>query len=146
MADRVDVVDGVPVDARERASELAKVIDEHQYRYYVLDAPTASDGEYDVLLRELEALEEAYPSLRTPDSPTQRVGGTFSTQFTAGRAPRAAAQPRQRLLRRGAGGVGRARRPRRGASRALALRGQARRPGRRPRLRGRPAVAGGDPG
>jgi DNA ligase (NAD+) len=73
----------VPLAARERAAELAKVIDEHQYRYYVLDSPTASDGEYDVLLRELEALEEQHPSLRTPDSPTQRVGGTYSTHFTA---------------------------------------------------------------
>ena len=89
MADQVDsvpvdgaLVDGVPVEARERAIELAKVIDEHQYRYYVLDAPTTSDGDYDRLLRELEALEEAYPSLRTPDSPTLRVGGTYSTQFT----------------------------------------------------------------
>ena len=53
------------------------MIDEHQYRYYVLDAPTASDGEYDALLRELQALEERYPGLRTPDSPTQRVGGTL---------------------------------------------------------------------
>ncbi len=68
---------------RERAVELGKIIDEHQYRYYVLDAPTTSDGEYDGLLRELETLEESYPSLRTPDSPTQRVGGTYSTQFTA---------------------------------------------------------------
>ena len=76
------LVDGVPVEAREQAIELAKVIDEHQYRYYVLDAPTTSDGDYDRLLRELEALEEAYPSLRTPDSPTLRVGGTYSTQFT----------------------------------------------------------------
>ena len=89
MADQADgvpldgvLVDGVPVQARERAIELAKVIDEHQYRYYVLDTPTTSDGDYDRLLRELEALEEAYPSLRTPDSPTLRVGGTYSTQFT----------------------------------------------------------------
>jgi DNA ligase (NAD+) len=77
------VVEGVPVVDRERAVELAKVIDEHQYRYYVLDQPTASDGEYDRLLRELESLEDRYPSLRTPDSPTQRVGGTYSTQFAA---------------------------------------------------------------
>jgi DNA ligase (NAD+) len=76
------IVDGVPVEAREQAIELAKIVDEHQYRYYVLDAPTTSDGDYDRLLRELEALEEAYPSLRTPDSPTLRVGGTYSTQFT----------------------------------------------------------------
>jgi DNA ligase (NAD+) len=67
---------------RERASELAKIIDEHQYRYYVLDAPSVSDGEYDAVLRELAALEQRYPSLRTPDSPTQRVGGTYSTLFT----------------------------------------------------------------
>ncbi len=75
------VVEGVPVGDRERAVELAKVIDEHQYRYYVLDRPTASDGEYDALLRELQALEERYPGLRTPDSPTQRVGGLYPTQF-----------------------------------------------------------------
>ena len=74
-------VDGVPVIDRERAVELAKLIDEHQYRYYVLDAPTASDAEYDALLRELTALEGTYPSLRTADSPTQRVGGTYSTTF-----------------------------------------------------------------
>ena len=49
----------------------------------MLDAPTISDGEYDALMRELEALEERYPGLRTPDSPTQRVGGTYSTVFTA---------------------------------------------------------------
>ena len=74
----------VPTAAdRERAVELAKTIDEHQYRYYVLDAPTTSDGEYDALLRELEAMEARFPELRTPDSPTQRVGGTYATQFTA---------------------------------------------------------------
>jgi DNA ligase (NAD+) len=61
---------------------LADELREHQYRYYVLDAPTISDAEFDHKLRELEALETAYPALRTPDSPTQNVGGTFSTQFT----------------------------------------------------------------
>jgi DNA ligase (NAD+) len=71
-----------PPEARDRAAELAQTIDEHQYRYYVLDAPTASDADYDRLMRELEALEERYPELRTPSSPTQRVGGTYSTQFT----------------------------------------------------------------
>ena len=69
-------------DVRERHASLSADITDHQYRYYVLDAPTVSDAEFDVLLRELEALEAAYPALRTPDSPTQRVGGTFSTQFT----------------------------------------------------------------
>jgi len=69
-------------EARERHSILSTEITEHQYRYYVLDAPTIADAEFDVLLRELEALEEEFPALRTPDSPTQRVGGTFSTLFT----------------------------------------------------------------
>ena len=77
-----ELVDGVPAEARERAVELAKQIDEHQYRYYVLDAPVVSDAEYDALLRELTDLEERYPGVRTPDSPTQRVGGTYSTLFS----------------------------------------------------------------
>ncbi|TDB95235.1 NAD-dependent DNA ligase LigA [Micromonospora fluostatini] len=69
-------------EARERHATLSQELTEHQYRYYVLDAPTVSDAEFDRQLRELEALEEEYPALRTPDSPTQRVGGTFSTDFT----------------------------------------------------------------
>ncbi len=81
MSDQL--VEGVPAVDRERAAELATEIDDHQYRYYILDRPTASDAEYDVLLRELMALEERYPELRTPESPTQRVGGTYSTMFTA---------------------------------------------------------------
>jgi DNA ligase (NAD+) len=68
--------------ASTRHAELSDEVRGHQYRYYVLDAPTISDAEFDRLLRELEALEEQYPALRTPDSPTQNVGGTFSTQFT----------------------------------------------------------------
>ncbi|OLT43486.1 DNA ligase (NAD(+)) LigA [Serinicoccus sp. CNJ-927] len=72
-----------PEDARRRATELAEQIRGHQFAYYVRDAPTVSDGEFDALLRELEELEEAYPTLRTPESPTQQVGGTFSTEFTA---------------------------------------------------------------
>jgi DNA ligase (NAD+) len=71
-----------PPAARERAAELARVIDDSQYRYYVLDQPTLADVEYDGLLRELEALEDEFPELRTPSSPTQRVGGTYSTLFT----------------------------------------------------------------
>ncbi|TBL29204.1 NAD-dependent DNA ligase LigA [Verrucosispora sp. SN26_14.1] len=67
--------------ARERHATLSQELTEHQYRYYVLDAPTVSDADFDRLLRELEALEEEFPALRTPDSPTQRVGGTFSTDF-----------------------------------------------------------------
>src|SRR5207253_6750875 len=72
-----------PAVARERHAALAAELDDNQYRYYVLNAPTISDGEYDALLRELERLESEYPALRTPDSPTQRVGGTYSTMFTA---------------------------------------------------------------
>lgn len=69
-------------EARERHATLSQELTEHQYRYYVLDAPTISDAEFDKQLRELEALEAEFPALRTPDSPTQRVGGTFSTDFT----------------------------------------------------------------
>jgi DNA ligase (NAD+) len=69
-------------EARERAAELAQAIDDAQYRYYVLDRPTLADHDYDVRMRELEALEDEFPELRTPNSPTQRVGGTYSTLFT----------------------------------------------------------------
>jgi DNA ligase (NAD+) len=68
-------------EASRRHAELADEVRNHQYRYYVLDAPIVTDAEFDTLLRELEALETQYPSLRTPDSPTQNVGGTFSSQF-----------------------------------------------------------------
>ncbi|SNQ45694.1 DNA ligase [Frankia canadensis] len=67
---------------RARATDLARELEEHAYRYYVLDAPTVSDAEYDQLMRELTALEERHPDLRTPDSPTQKVAGSFSTLFT----------------------------------------------------------------
>ncbi|MCC8245803.1 NAD-dependent DNA ligase LigA [Saccharothrix luteola] len=76
-------VEDVPADVRERHAALAEVVRGHQFRYYVLDSPTVSDGEFDALLRELEALEQAHPGLATPDSPTQLVGGTFSTEFKA---------------------------------------------------------------
>ncbi|MFC0508414.1 NAD-dependent DNA ligase LigA [Micromonospora costi] len=69
-------------EARDRHTTLSRELTEHQYRYYVLDSPKITDAEFDRQLRELEALEEQYPALRTPDSPTQRVGGTFSTDFT----------------------------------------------------------------
>ncbi|HEX5919748.1 MAG TPA: NAD-dependent DNA ligase LigA, partial [Nocardioides sp.] len=58
-------------------------VDDARWRYYVLDDPTLSDAEFDVRLRELESLEEQFPELRTPDSPTQKVGGAVSTEFTA---------------------------------------------------------------
>ncbi len=77
-----ELVEGVPVDVRERHAELSRSLDELAFRYYVLDAPTVSDAEYDAQMRELAALEESYPELRTPDSPTQKVMGTISTDFT----------------------------------------------------------------
>src|SRR5256714_865307 len=70
-----------PASALERHAELSAEIDDNQYRYYVLDAPTVSDAGYDAMMRELTGLEEDYPALRTPQSPTQRVGGTYSTLF-----------------------------------------------------------------
>jgi DNA ligase (NAD+) len=71
-----------PVAARQRHAELSAQITENRHRYYVLDAPVISDAEFDTLMRELEGLEESYPELRTPDSPTQQVGGAVSTLFT----------------------------------------------------------------
>jgi DNA ligase (NAD+) len=56
---------------------------QHQFRYYVRDAPVISDGEFDALLGQLNDLESRYPDLRTPDSPTQLVGGGFATDFTS---------------------------------------------------------------
>jgi DNA ligase (NAD+) len=73
----------VPDAARERHARLATEVADHQFRYYVLDAPVVSDGQFDALWRELVALEEEHPELRTPDSPTQKVGGRFSTDFAA---------------------------------------------------------------
>ena len=74
-------------DPARRAAELRAAIEEANYRYYVLDAPTLSDAEYDALMRELRALEAAHPELITPDSPTQRVGGEASSQFARVRHP-----------------------------------------------------------
>ena len=71
-----------PADARKRHADLSLDITEADHRYYVLDSPTISDIDYDTKMRELRALEEQYPDLRTPDSPTQTVHGTVSTLFT----------------------------------------------------------------
>jgi DNA ligase (NAD+) len=67
--------------ARHRMTELINEIRDHQFKYYVLDQPTVTDAQFDALLRELQTLEEKNPELREPDSPTQHVGGGFSTQF-----------------------------------------------------------------
>ena len=63
------------VEAKAEHRVLAEEIEDARWRYFVLDDPTLSDAEYDVRLRELQALEEEFPELRTPDSPTQKVGG-----------------------------------------------------------------------
>jgi DNA ligase (NAD+) len=70
-----------PPAARERHAVLAEEVDHHQYRYHVLDAPEVSDAQYDALFRELQQLEAEFPALRTPDSPTQRVGYAYAAQF-----------------------------------------------------------------
>ena len=70
-----------PTDAVQRAKRLRKEVLEHDYRYYVLADPSVTDEAYDRLLRELQELEATYPSLQTPDSPTQRVGGTPTKEF-----------------------------------------------------------------
>jgi DNA ligase (NAD+) len=75
-------IDSVDADVRRRWQELAEEVREHQFRYYVKDAPIISDADFDKLLKELEALEGQYPELRVPDSPTQLVGGAgFATDF-----------------------------------------------------------------
>ncbi|MFJ5550663.1 NAD-dependent DNA ligase LigA [Streptomyces sp. NPDC093225] len=73
----------VPAQVREQHQLLAEQVEEHRFRYYVKDQPVVSDAEFDKLLRSLEALEEQYPELRTPDSPTQKVAGAYETEFTA---------------------------------------------------------------
>ena len=67
--------------ARHRMGELINEIRDHQFKYYVLDAPTISDSQFDSLLKELTALEAKHPELREADSPTAHVGGGFATQF-----------------------------------------------------------------
>ena len=69
------------MNASERALELRAELEKHNYQYYVLDAPLIPDADYDRLFRELQAIEAAHPELRTPDSPTQRVGGTALSLF-----------------------------------------------------------------
>ncbi|MFD9456094.1 NAD-dependent DNA ligase LigA [Streptomyces sp. NPDC059985] len=73
----------VPTAVREQHALLAEQVEEHRFRYYVNDQPVVSDAEFDKLLRSLEALEEQYPELRTPDSPTQKVAGAYATDFAS---------------------------------------------------------------
>ena len=68
-------------DIAQRIAALGDELEEHLYRYHVLNTPTISDQEFDYLLAELQALEEAHPELKRPDSPTQRVGGAPTSDF-----------------------------------------------------------------
>lgn len=68
-------------EARRRAEELRKIIEYHNYRYYVLDQPEISDSEYDKLFKELVEIETKFPELITKDSPTQRIGGAVAKEF-----------------------------------------------------------------
>jgi DNA ligase (NAD+) len=86
-----DQRDAVPAEVREEHARLAEEVEEHRFRYYVKDQPVISDAEFDRLLRSLEELEERYAELRMPESPTQKVAGTYETEFTA-------VQHRERML------------------------------------------------
>nr|WP_232067936.1 NAD-dependent DNA ligase LigA [Mycolicibacterium tokaiense] len=82
MSSPEEETDQSTADARRQWQELADEVRGHQFRYYVKDAPVISDGEFDALLGRLTAIEERYPELRTPDSPSQLVGGAgFATEF-----------------------------------------------------------------
>ncbi|MGH4024677.1 MAG: NAD-dependent DNA ligase LigA [Pseudonocardiaceae bacterium] len=73
----------LPPEVRAEHRELVEAVRGHQFRYYVLDAPTVSDAEFDQQFRRLQELEQRWPELVAPDSPTQLVGGGFSTEFAA---------------------------------------------------------------
>ncbi len=68
-------------EAAQRHAELSRTLTDYAFQYYVTNQPSVPDADYDRLMRELEAIEDAHPELRTPDSPTQKVNETFSTDF-----------------------------------------------------------------
>ncbi|GAA2363148.1 NAD-dependent DNA ligase LigA [Nonomuraea africana] len=74
-------VEGVPVDALKRHAELSELVEDARWRYYVLDQPTVSDAQFDGWFNELLQLEQAHPTLQTPDSPTQKVGAPAAGDF-----------------------------------------------------------------
>ncbi|MHB1459456.1 MAG: DNA ligase LigA-related protein, partial [Armatimonadota bacterium] len=67
--------------SQNRIEELRQQINEHNYRYYIMDSPIMSDAQYDSLMRELMELEDQNPQFITPDSPTQRVGAAPAAAF-----------------------------------------------------------------
>ncbi|MGA7689317.1 MAG: NAD-dependent DNA ligase LigA [Jiangellales bacterium] len=72
-----------PAAVRAEHADLVEQVREHRHRYYLLDAPTVSDGEFDALYARLQGLEQQWPDLRTPDSPTQQVAEVAGTPFAA---------------------------------------------------------------
>ena len=133
--------------AESRAAELRRALEHHNHRYYVLDDPEVSDSEYDKLLNELRDLEAEHPELRTPDSPTQRVGAEPLDKFEQVRHLAADAVARERAQRGGDGRLGAPLGALPGAPggrdgrRPLRHRAQGRRPRHLARLRGRRAGA-----
>ena len=67
--------------AKKRVEQLSKELDEHNYKYYVLDNPGISDFEFDQLMNELQQLEKDFPQFLSPESPSQRVGGQITKEF-----------------------------------------------------------------
>ena len=132
-------------EAREEHQRLVEEIEDARWRYFVLDDPTLDDADYDKRMRRLQELEEEFPELQTPDSPTQKVGGAVSTEFTAvDHLQRMESLDNAfsfeeleswhaRLARDGVDRPG------------PAVRAQGRRPGDQPALRGRPAGPGAHP-
>lgn len=72
-------------EAKERVERLRELLNRYTYEYYVSDAPTVSDSEFDALMRELEDLEKEFPELQSPNSPTKRVGGQVNKNFIQGK-------------------------------------------------------------
>src|SRR4051794_32291474 len=83
MSEVSSTVTPAPPEAREEHARLVDDIEDARWRYFVLDDPTLDDGDYDRRMRRLQELEGESPELQPPDSPTQKVGGTVSTEFTA---------------------------------------------------------------
>ena len=131
-----------PPEVRERHAALSKEIEDHRVKYY-LGSSIISDADFDALMHELQAIEEQYNELRTPDSPTQKVGIPISTLFTPVQHPMRMESLGERVLRRADGGVGQAAGARGDAAadprQRLHLRAEGRRARPRPGLRERHA-------
>ena len=95
-------------EAELRVEELREQVNHHLYRYHVLDDPEISDAEYDELIGELRALEDRFPELITPDSPTQRVGAAPPSCSGRSRTARRCSRSTTRSPRRSSGRGGRA--------------------------------------